>query len=472
MPIDDFIIKESDLDEYNPPRSLVEAATKVQFRQYRPSEIIHVFENWVIAQGHEEREFPIILHGLYYASGTQEYKGEYYDRLRDPDNAKELTILIHTKLRNNLKSGCLVDLCGNLDSKIDDRGNIQILFHVSRVMIVKDQVVDKDEVKRFELREVKSSKGFKNVDNILEGLLFNDTHPKIALLLASSSITLTDFEAGINAAKVSMDFIEERVTFTRTQELCNKLKSLDIQGFDAIALVRGGGIDPNTDVDKPEVVETVVSLNTPFICSVGHGQEKIFLRQVSDKWTATPQGLGQYLSELVESVSERKSKSRAALTEQIKKQFQKQIEDSNKKNKELLEQIGKMTKQQEEQTKANKENIDKINEQNKKNLETQQKKNDEALAKFQAQSKQQMEQSKKQNEELQKQLANLSKSQKESLDKLTEQNKQTNTLLEKERQHSVELERQLATKPNYTSTYIIIAIVALIIGFIIAQIIK
>ena len=61
---------------------------------------------------------------------------------------------------------------------------------------------------------------------------------------------------------------------------------------------------------------------------------------------------------------------------------------------------------------------------------------------------------------------------KESLDKLTEQNKQTNTLLERERQHSRELERQLASKPNYTTTFIIIAIIATVVGFILAQIMK
>ena len=98
---------------------------------------------------------------------------------------------------------------------------------------------------------------------------------------------------------------------------------------------------------------------------------------------------------LLAGVVENREEFRAALVEEVKKQFQKQIEESNKKNKELLTQIEKMTKQQQEQTKANKENIDKLNEQNKKNLEAQQKKNDEALAKIQAQNKQQIEQTQK-----------------------------------------------------------------------------
>ena len=276
------------------------------------------------------------------------------------------------------------------------------------------------------------------------------------LVIAATTVTKGDFEDGIRAARASIDFHEERVALTQTKVLCAKLKELDTKGYHAIAMVRGGGIDPNTDVDKPEVIETVVGLKTPFISGVGHKPEKIFLRQVADKWTPTPQGLGQYFSELVEAVTEKRNKSQAALTEQIKKQYQKQIDDSNKKNKELLEQVTKLNKQAEEQRKANAENLKKLNEENaknlqkqqeenKKNLEAQQKKNEEALAKIQAQSKQQQEAAGKQNAALQKQIENLTKSNKETFDKMMAQNKET---LEKEQQRSRELERQLEEARN------------------------
>ena len=60
-------------------------------------------------------------------------------------------------------------------------------------------------------------------------------------------------------------------------------------------------------------------MNTPIIGAIGHVEEKIFIKQLVDKCAPTPNGLGQYFSEMVESVSEKKTKSRAALTEQIKK---------------------------------------------------------------------------------------------------------------------------------------------------------
>ena len=246
---------------------------------------------------------------------------------------------------------------------------------------------------------------------------------------------------------------------------------ISLAQYDVIALIRGGGNGIEA-LDEIEVLKAVSEMKTPVICAIGHVGEELFMKSIADKVAPTPNGLGQYFSEMVERVTAKRNNSRAALVEEVKKQFQKQIEESNKKNKELLTQIEKMTKQQQEQTKANKENIDKLNEQNKKNLEAQQKKNDEALAKIQAQNKQQIEQTQKQNVALQKQLEDLSKSQKTTFDKLTDQNKQTNALLEKERQHSRDLERRLDSRPNSTSIYLIIAVIAIVIGFIIAQIFK
>ena len=382
-----------------------------------------------------------------------------------------MSLKINRQDRQRLKPNSLVQIGGLIELNPFTNGTIQIVVSVTRFEIIKDEFVTEQDIKRSEIRIAKTKRGFKNVDAVLEDKLFRDERPKVALIFASTSITMADFNVGVNAAAVKIDFTELRQSFGKGASLAAFLKQQDEMKFDTIALIRGGGNGIEA-LDDIAVLQTVSEMETPIICAIGHVGEELFLKSIADKVAPTPNGLGQYFSEMVERVAAKRNNSRAALVQEVKKQFQKQLEDSNKKNKELLDQIEKMTKQQQEQTKANKENIDKLNEQNKKNLEAQQKKNDEALAKFQAQSKQQMEQSQKQNAALQKQLADLSKSQKESLDKLTEQNKQTNTLLERERQHSRELERQLASKPNYTTTFIIIAIIATVVGFILAQIMK
>ena len=437
---------------------------------FKPSEIIGILRNH-LATGQVNQKV-VCLRGIYFKGG---YVNQYFhtatDRLVDESTSDELSLSMPLNLRDDLENGNVITVHGVLDRSITNKGLIQIVLKVTEVEKIKELAVSEDEVKRTELRRIKSEKGFKNVDSILETLLFQDKRPQVALVYAETSITNDDFEKGVQAARTHIDFKEYRVSFAKTKAFCQTLKQLDTMNFDVIAVIRGGGAGLEA-LDEVELLETLVNMNTAWMYGAGHEGEKLFILNIADKAIAIPHALGTYFRDITDGVVQKRNNSRAALVKEVEAQFKKQLEESNKKNKELLAQIEKMTKQQQEQTKANKENIEKLTEQQKKNLEAQQKKNDETLAKFQAQSKQQMEQSQKQNAALQKQLAELSKSQKESVDKLTEQNKQTNTLLEKERQHSRELERQLAAKPNYMSTFIIIAIIAAIIGFIIAQFFK
>lgn len=432
---------------------------------YTPVELVGIYRSF-LERGRSNGV--VWLRGIYIQRQNQSNQwAACYDELRDVNSNSSVTLKINRQDRQRLKPNSLVQIGGLIELNPYANGSIQIVVCVTRFEIIKDQFVTEQDIKRTEIRIAKSKRGFKNVDAILEDKLFRDERPKVALIFASTSITMADFNAGVNAAAVKIDFTELRQSFSNGTALSDFLKQQDTMKYDTIALIRGGGSGIEA-LDDIKVLQTVSVMDTPIICAIGHVGEELFLKSIADKVAPTPNGLGQYFSEMVERIAAKRNNSRAALVEEVKKQFQKQIEESNKKNKELLEQIGKMTKQQEETTKANKQNIEKINEQNKKNLEAQQKKNDETLAKFQAQSKQQMEQLQKQNSSLQKQFEDLSKSQKTTFDKLTEQNKKTNDLLEKERQRSMDLQRQLSSNPNNTFIFIIIALVAAFIGFVIA----
>lgn len=422
----------------------------ITVQQYTPSEIIGIFNDILAHQNNQASGKIVCIRGLYLVGNGTSYQGYYYDTLRDEKSSSELPIRISDAQRKELTPGNLVEILGTLGRKITAKSEIKLELNVSRVEIVKEQVIDENEIKRIEYRQRKVSAGFRNVDSVLESLLFNETRPKIALVIAASSITLKDFEDGIKAARVALDFVEDRVVFTQTKLLCTKLKQLDQLGYHAIALVRGGGIDSTTDVDKPEVIETVVGLKTPFISGVGHKDEKIFLRQVADKWTATPQGLGQYFSDMVETVSEKKTKSRAALTEQIKKQFKDQLEAGQKQNKELQEKLTKLTKAQEEAVKKHNEQVQALT----KAQTEATKKNKEQVEAIQKQHKEQLEKTNKQNEELQKKLGELTKTHSEQMGKLqgqlkvqtensVKQSKEFNESLKKMQETNTELNKSL-----------------------------
>lgn len=456
---------------------ITKANQNVPVTIYKPSEIIGIF-NSILAKQSVNAQV-VYLRGVYLASGRQSYNGYFYDTLRDEDRQEEITMYVTQQQRENLKNGNLVNVGGVLGRNVNNRGQIQIILNVSRIEIVQEQAIDEDEIKRMELRQKKSSVGFKNVDSVLEQLLFTDQRPRVALLFATSSITMSDFEAGINAAKSAIDFMEYRANFSNAKEFISTLQSLERGNFDVIALVRGGGVRIES-LDDVSVLEQIVSMNTPTIGAIGHVEEKIFIKQLVDKCAPTPNGLGQYFSEMVENVSEKKTRSRAALTEKIKKQFKDQLEASQKQNKELQEKLKVLTKAQEDSVKAQQEATKKHNEQvqaaqkQKKELQEQlkgiQKSHQEQITKLTEAQKQQQEQQKKQQEELNKSLGKMQESNaqlQKNLAAITTQNTESLKQLAQAKEHAKDLEHKLSEalnkKGDNSSLWMIIAIIAIIL---------
>ena len=444
---------------------------------YKPSEIIGIF-NSILAKQSVNAQV-VYLRGVYLASGRQSYNGYFYDTLRDEDRQEEITMYVTQQQRENLKNGNLVNVGGVLGRNVNNRGQIQIILNVSRIEIVQEQAIDENEIKRMELRQKKSSVGFKNVDSVLEQLLFTDQRPRVALLFATSSITMSDFEAGINAAKSAIDFMEYRANFSNAKELISTLQALDRGNFNVIALVRGGGARIES-LDDVSVLEQIVAMSTPTIGAIGHVEEKIFIKQLVDKCAPTPNGLGQYFSEMVENVSEKKTRSRAALTEKIKKQFKDQLEASQKQNKELQEKLKVLTKAQEDSVKAQQEATKKHNEQvqaaQKQNKELQeqlkgiQKSHQEQITKLTDAQKQQQEQQKKQQEEINKSLGKMQESNtqlQKNLAAITTQNTESLKQLAQAKEKAKDLEHKLSealnNKGGNSTVWMVIAIIAIIL---------
>ena len=434
---------------------------------YTPVELVGIYRSF-LERG--KSNGVVWLRGIYIQRPNQNNQWTaYYDELRDVDSNTTVTLKINRNDRAKLKSNSLVQIGGLIELNPFTNGTIQIVVNVTRYEVVKDQFVSEQDIKRSEIRIAKSKRGFKNVDAVIEDRLFRGARPKIALVFASTSITMQDFNAGVNAAAVKIDFTELRQSFGNGNALASFLANIDTSSFDVIALIRGGGSGIES-LDDIMVLETIANMNTPVICAIGHVGEELFLKSIADKVAPTPNGLGQYFSEMVERVAEKRNNSRAALVEEVKKQFQKQIEESNKKNQELLKQVENLTKQATEQSKQFKETTEKIQAENKRNIEAQQKKNEEALKLVQKQSKEQMEKANKQNAARQKQLSEMAQSQKNSINKLTQQNIRTNNLLEKERKLNLQLQKQIEGKGYNISLIVVAAIVAAIIGFMIASV--
>lgn len=432
---------------------------------YCPSEIVDIFSDFLSRAGLGSKV--VYVTGIYVRTAKQSYGGWFYDTLKDQNSDQELSLMIPQGLRDTLENGSLVTVGGTVYKKAGNRGNIQLGFKVSRVETLQQQAVSEEDMKRAELRSRKTQKGFSNVDGILESILMRGERPKVALVFAASSITMADFDAGKHAAEASMDFTEYRVNFSSAKDLCDLLSRVDAGGFDVLALVRGGGSGIERLDDLP-VLERVVSLETPLICAVGHVDEKLFLKLVSDKVAPTPNGLGQWFSDIAEKVAKTRQDSIAVITRQVQKQFQERLDTQVKQNKELQEKLTALTKQGEASQKQSAEAGKKLQEQ----LTEANKKNGELAKTIESQTKAHADQMKALNdtltgfkkessEQAAKQNQALTSLQKNYSD-LQQQNTRLNSDLTKAREELAKASSG-SGKINGLTVFLIIAVVVLLI---------
>ena len=416
---------------------------------FKPSEIIGILRNH-LATGQVNQKV-VCLRGIYFKGG---YVNQYFHTARS----------------------------------ITNKGLIQIVLKVTEVEKIKELAVSEDEIKRTELRRIKSEKGFKNVDSILESLLFQDKRPQVALVYAETSITNDDFEKGVQAARTHIDFKEYRVSFAKTKVFCQTLKQLDAMNFDVIAVIRGGGAGLEA-LDEVELLETLVNMNTAWMYGAGHEGEKLFILNIADKAIAIPHALGTYFRDITDGVVQKRNNSRAALVKEVEGQFKKQIEDSNKKNQELTKQLEALQKQNKAQTEASNKKIEELTkaqkehekvvkemtEQHKKATEEANKLHktqNEALQKANTQLQEQLktqgktltdlqEQQKKQQGEFNKSLGQMQETNKGLQASVT---KMTNELMTA-KQRVTELENQKPSNTGYVIAIVVLIILA-IIGFV------
>lgn len=383
---------------------------------YTPVELVGIYRSF-LERG--KSNGVVWLRGIYIQRPNQNSQwSAFFDELRDVDTNTSITLKINRQDRQRLNPNSLVQIGGLIELIPFANGIIQIVVAVTRFEIIKDQFVTEQDVKRSEIRIAKTKRGFKNVDAILEDKLFRDEEPKVALVFATTSITMLDFNAGINAAGAKIAFKEVRQSFGNATTLASFLQDIDKQQYDVVALIRGGGSGIES-LDDVNVLKTVATMTTPVICAIGHVGEELFLKSIADKVASTPNGLGQYFSEMVERVTAKRNNSRAALIEDVKKQFIKQIDEANKKNKELQEKLAKLTKNQEEATKKHNEQVQALT----KAQTEATKQHKEQVEAIQKQHIEQLKKTNKQNEELQKKLGELTKTHTEQMGKLQSQMK-------------------------------------------------
>lgn len=443
------------------------SAAVTQVTVYNPNEIINLFSESLARRG----AGIVNVRGIYQKGKNTSYGGYFYDFLKDEFAQYELSIKIPGMLRKGLEEGNLVDMKGTIDRRVSNNCTVQLTLNVTGVIVIQEQTFSEEELRRIEIRKKKSQAGYRKVDNILEGAIFADRRPSVALVFADSSITDADFDAGKQAAEVQIDFTEYRVSFARPRDFVNTLHEADSRGHDVICVVRGGGSGLEA-LENLDVLDCIAGMGTAVVSAVGHAADKVFINEISDLEIGTPSLLGSYFKDLVEKVAKKKADSTAALTRKIEAQFKEQIETSKKQNAELQKKFDELSKNSAEATKKHDEQVKESQAQNKKLQEMvdamskgaglTQKKYNEQVAGLQAQLKTITESNQKQSEELTKKIGEMQ----QTVTRLTDTNTRTNAQLIEANKRNGELQAQLAAakgKGGSKALTIVFAIISVIL---------
>lgn len=420
---------------------------------YTPQEVLSIFR--------EQLRTPakvVVLEGIYYQNPRSgNYGGYFYDVLRGQNDTFEIKVIIPLAIRERLNNGTLVQLAGTISKEIRNQSIIELQFHVTRYDVIQEDIITDQQQQLLQLLSEKSACGYRNVDSLLESILFRNDRPRVALLFASGSITDVDFQRGLEAASSHIDFVKHDVSFAQISRFIEKIVALDKDRYHVLAIVRGGGSGINEVFNTPELIKSLIKLNTPLICGVGHPEEKPFIGKIADKDLGTPSLLGVYFKDLVNRVLEQREKSRAILVEQVKRQYQERIILAEKQNKDLQDKLSALSKNYESNQKLHAEQI--------KQSEALNKELQDKIAVINRNSEEQIKAMQKQYEITNRQLKvyeeqaktsneNFSKIQQtnnelqKSLGKLNAQNTQAAKDLAEAKAHAAQLEQQLKQRKN------------------------
>ena len=417
---------------------------------FTPTDILNIVKEHL-----KTSNVPVVIEGVYQKVGSKAYNGGvwWYDEVKSQYDNSKLKAMVPTGIRSQIEAGEVVQLSGTIMKTVNDYdGKIELMLRVSSLLGKSEKEVSEEELEQLKLLQEKASQGSKPVDTLLETLLFNEERqPRIALVYAEGSITDADFRAGVQAASSAIEFQEFRQSFNDLQGFGELMGEIDRNGYDLACVVRGGGSGLEV-FDQSKMASAVLRMATPVVTAIGHEKDMPLICKLSDRNIGTPSLLGQYFKDMVEEVSEKKTKSRASMTEKIKKQFQEQIEAGQKQNKELQEKLATLTKSQEEATKKHNEQVMGAQKQNQElqkklnDLTEVQKKQSEEVGKMQAQLKAQTTTNAQQAKDFGERLGKMQETNgqlQKSLEKVNQQHAETMKLLSAAKERAKELEGQL-----------------------------
>lgn len=296
---------------------------------YSPSAIVHIIQNIYVTP--QEKKL-IGLRGIYNQKGKTNYRGVFYDELKDESTDSCITLIVPVLLRNQLTHNKTIELICYITKKAEKNGTIALQANMTDLL---NQTINKytdEEIKAIELQQRKSRIGFRDVDGFIKQCIYENRKPIIKIVIGKTAIIDDDIKHQMNEAGSLYDISFVTTLITSVDSIISTLETLNNENVDIIVISRGGG-DEVEIFNKLDLVDYCLSLSPLLVTAIAHKQNVPLLEKIADKKFITPTAFGQYLKEIynntVEDFEASKAKVVQDVTKQLKANYDKQISNLN-----------------------------------------------------------------------------------------------------------------------------------------------
>lgn len=473
--------------------------SEITYQIYSPAAIIGLFNNALKLNATVNL---IYLKGRYSYGGGKAYVNYYYDFLYSESDSTSIGVKMPGLLRSKITNNEIYTLRGFIEKRVKN-SSIELIFVVDEIISQEEKSVSEDDLKRYDLIQKKLEKGSQDIETFIRNKILRSEKVRIANIYGHNAIVQKDFYEGLDISLKDFEIDDYTCNITSATSISDLLDTVSANGYDVIALVRGGGDKQSFEVfNNLPLAEKFISFQAITITALGHTADETLLDKLADKRFHLPHDYGSGLHAILNKLTEEKSNSRALLIEEVKKDVSKQFVEQvstltgqlKKKNDEFIEAQKTFKEQGEQQSKAFSEQLKVRNEEVEKlkkeitetygkqvnTLTEQLTKKNEEFQKLQENAAKQIQelntnftgQQKQRQEEMdihKKEIASLYE--KNLLSAINEKTAALQAGLEASKLENAQLDKRLQEQKTDYVKIIMAAVIALVLGYIIAKMI-
>ncbi|MGO4708928.1 exodeoxyribonuclease VII large subunit [Chryseobacterium sp. 2TAF14] len=308
---------------------------ETSFQTYSPSSVLGLFSNSLKLNATINL---IYIKGRYSFGGGKAYGHYYYDILFSESDNSSIGVRISSLLRTKIENNKVYTFKGFIEKSIKN-SSIELRFVVDEIIKQEERAISEEDLQRYELIQRKLEKGSKDIEAVIRDKILKEEPVRIANIFGHNAIVQKDFTEGLDVSQKYFDISEYNCSITSATSILEKLEEVSQKKYDVIALVRGGGDRQSMDVfNDTRLSELFVDLDAVTITAIGHTVDETLMDKLADKKFHLPHDYGAGLHGIIEKLSQEKLNSRALLIEDIKKDISKQFSEQVKT---LSEQLSK-----------------------------------------------------------------------------------------------------------------------------------